>query len=106
MPKGSESQIGYTEYFSHGCDSHGQLGHAREKHASNEACVVLPKSLSFDILIAQVACGASHTLLLSAKGEVFGFGSNEFGQLGLNDRQLDCATAPLLVPPFQDSEIL
>ena len=90
--------IGYTEYFSHGRDSHGQLGHAREKYVCDEACVTVPQNLSFDILIAQVACGASHTLLLSAKGEVFGFGSNEFGQLGLNDRQLDCSTTPLLVP--------
>jgi hypothetical protein len=44
--------IGYTEFFSHGRDSHGQLGHAREKHMCEEACVMSPQNLSFDILIA------------------------------------------------------
>ena len=44
--------IGYTEFFSHGRDSHGQLGHAREKYVCEEACVMSPQNLSFDILIA------------------------------------------------------
>lgn len=56
-----------------------------------------PKSLSFDILIKQVSCGGSHTLILSKQGELFSIGSNEYGQLGLNDRQLTFTTAPLLI---------
>ena len=28
------------------------------------------------------ATGSSHTLVLTASGDVFGFGSNNFGQLG------------------------
>jgi len=44
--------IGYTEFFSHGRDSHGQLGHARDKYECEEACVMSPQNLSFDILIA------------------------------------------------------
>lgn len=86
---------GYTEYFSHGLDSLGQLGHAQNKHDPNRKLKTLvPKSLSFDILISRVACGAAHTLILSQRGELFSMGSNHQGQLGLNDRQLDFTTAP------------
>ena len=57
---------GYTEYFSQGCDYHGQLGHGQDpsQHDRNRF-VNVPKSLSFDILIREVSCGGSHTLILS-----------------------------------------
>lgn len=60
-----------------------------------------PKSLSFDILIKAVSCGGAHTLILSRQGELFSIGSNEYGQLGLNDRQLTFTTAPLLIQEIQ-----
>ena len=76
----------------------GQLGHAQSKYdPERKMKTLVPKSLSFDILISQVACGAAHTMILSQRGELFSIGSNQQGQLGLNDRQLDFATAPLLV---------
>ena len=78
--------IGYTEYYSHGCDKFGQLGHAQEKKQGRIEKICSPKSLSFDILIASVSCGSRHTLILSHKGEVFSIGCNSYGQLGLNDR--------------------
>ena len=40
-------------------------------------------------------------MILSKQGELFSIGSNEFGQLGLNDRQLNFTTAPLLVQEVQ-----
>ena len=33
--------------------------------------------------IVDASCGSSHTLLLSAKGQVYAFGLNTSGQLGL-----------------------
>jgi|TARA_B110000285_G_C14737930_1_gene429471 alpha-tubulin suppressor-like RCC1 family protein len=63
--------------------------------------VSVPKSLSFDILIKLVACGAKHSLILSKRGELFSIGSNSQGQLGLNDRELEYTTAPLLIQDFQ-----
>ena len=93
---------GYTEFFSHGCDDLGQLGHACNKENPNrQKLTKVPKSLSFDVLIDQVTCGMQHTLILSQRGELFGTGSNEFGQLGLNDRQLDYAVAPMQVLNLQ-----
>lgn len=40
------------------------------------------------VRVAQVACGASHTVVLTADGGVLTTGANEFGQLGLRDRKL------------------
>ena len=94
---------GYTEYFSVGCDFSGQLGHGAEpKKHDRSKFICVPKSLSFDILIKQVSCGAEHTLILSKKGELFSIGSNEYGQLGLNDKGLEFTTAPLLVQETQN----
>lgn len=41
--------------------------------------------------IIQVSCGLHHTVLLTAAGEVFTFGSNQYGQLGTGDLQPVCA---------------
>ena len=38
--------------------------------------------------IVSIACGDIHTLCLDRNGNVFSFGSNEFGQLGLGKRKL------------------
>ena len=65
----------------------------------------MPKSLSFDILIKDVSCGGAHTLILSKSGDLFSIGSNEFGQLGLNDRQLKFTTAPLLVQEAKNMNV-
>ena len=71
---------GYTEYFSQGCDFNGQLGHGIDpKKHNRKKYIMKPKSLSFDILIKQVNCGASFTLILSKQGELFSIGSNEYG---------------------------
>lgn len=37
--------------------------------------------------VVQVACGLHHTVVLTLAGEVFTFGSNQFGQLGTGDMQ-------------------
>ena len=43
----------------------------------------------YKIDIIKLACGSSHTCLLTAKGNVWTFGNNEYGQLGTGD----CADA-------------
>lgn len=37
--------------------------------------------------VVQVSCGLHHTVVLTLSGEVYGFGSNQFGQLGTGDMQ-------------------
>lgn len=68
------------QVFSWGLGSDGQLG------LNNfEECVRVPrniKSLS-DVQIAQVACGYWHSHALSRGGQIFSWGQNRYGQLGL-----------------------
>uniref|UniRef100_A0A7N8WX60 HECT and RLD domain containing E3 ubiquitin protein ligase 4 n=1 Tax=Mastacembelus armatus TaxID=205130 RepID=A0A7N8WX60_9TELE len=68
------------QVFSWGLGSDGQLG------LNNfEECVRVPrniKSLS-DVQITQVACGYWHSHALSRGGQVFSWGQNRYGQLGL-----------------------
>ena len=40
-----------------------------------------------DKQIIRVNCGAFHTFVVSAKGELFAFGQNKYGKLGLNIRK-------------------
>uniref|UniRef100_A0A452RYS9 Probable E3 ubiquitin-protein ligase HERC4 n=1 Tax=Ursus americanus TaxID=9643 RepID=A0A452RYS9_URSAM len=72
------------QVYAWGLDSDGQLG-----LLGSEECIRVPrniKSLS-DIQIVQVACGYYHSLALSKASEVFCWGQNKYGQLGLG---IDC----------------
>ncbi|XP_048125460.1 probable E3 ubiquitin-protein ligase HERC4 isoform X4 [Alosa alosa] len=68
------------QVFAWGLASDGQLG-----FVNSEECVRVPrniKSLS-DVCITQVACGYRHSLALAKGGQVFSWGQNKYGQLGL-----------------------
>uniref|UniRef100_A0A674PBJ8 HECT and RLD domain containing E3 ubiquitin protein ligase 4 n=1 Tax=Takifugu rubripes TaxID=31033 RepID=A0A674PBJ8_TAKRU len=68
------------QIFSWGLGSDGQLG------LNNfEECVRVPRNIKClsDVQIAQVACGYRHSHALSKGGQVFSWGQNQFGQLGL-----------------------
>lgn len=47
--------------------------------------VVLPTSTAKSGPVTQIACGLHHTVVLTQSGEVFTFGSNQYGQLGTGD---------------------
>lgn len=51
----------------------GQLGF------ESEEMLKVPKTLSFNIFIRQVACGQDHTHLLSKDGHLYSMGSNSHG---------------------------
>ena len=54
--------------------------------------------LSSSFVITSVSCGAAHTLALTKSGEgFFAWGSNEFGQLGLDFREISSLMSPELV---------
>ncbi|XP_038599484.1 probable E3 ubiquitin-protein ligase HERC4 isoform X2 [Tachyglossus aculeatus] len=68
------------QVYAWGLDTDGQLG-----LPGTEECIRVPrniKSLS-DIQIVQVSCGYYHSLALSKGSEVFSWGQNKYGQLGL-----------------------
>eukprot|EP00903_Cladosiphon_okamuranus_P014621 g13558.t2 len=69
-------------FFSFGKNDHGQLGlegdESRLAPARHKTCTGV---------IEQLACGYYHTAALSKLGEVFAFGRNDYGQLGLGHRE-------------------
>ena len=51
------------------------------------------------LYLTQIAAGSSHALALSSRGQLFGWGSNSSGQLGLGDDSLtNVVKIPTLVP--------
>jgi len=57
--------VGYTEFFSWGHDDEGQLGHGVEENSTVVRKLSMPKSLSFEVFISQVACGYHHSAFIS-----------------------------------------
>lgn len=83
--------------FSFGLNDYGQLGHGRsrtragqwriqrqQQHAVSNVIISEPVDGLEAHNITQVACGAQHTLAQNEWGEIFAWGSNSNGQLGLN----------------------
>lgn len=92
----------------------GQLGINLDPQASgeksqNEACWDLadkssPKLIrqlkANNINVSQVACGDSHSLILSTTGQVYSFGDGTFGALGIRGYIDKTVAYPSLVMPL------
>ena len=96
---------GYTEFFSWGSDSCGQLGHGFER-GNKPRKLSLPKSLSFEVKIKDLSCGFNFASFLTHLGHIFTFGDNADGQLGINDRNIQFSNSPLLVSSLSKMEQL
>ena len=62
--------------YTWGGNSTGQLGNG------NKASVLTPTQIGSNMTWTKVFCGTSHTLAINSLGELWGWGSNEFGQVG------------------------
>ncbi|XP_051945513.1 probable E3 ubiquitin-protein ligase HERC4 isoform X2 [Xyrauchen texanus] len=85
------------QVFAWGLGSDGQLG-----LTNIEECVRVPrtvKSLS-EVHITQVACGYLHSLALARGGQIFSWGQNKYGQLGLGT-QGACVSSPHVIQSLQ-----
>jgi len=67
-----------------GDNYHGQLGLGNEQSRPHEAQHYIPTQLP-GIKAKAVSAGENHTVIVDLKGEVWTFGSNAYGQLGLGD---------------------
>jgi alpha-tubulin suppressor-like RCC1 family protein len=67
------------DLYSFGCGLRGQLGHGDVRSQDNP---ILIEALA-GIKIIDLACGAFHTIVVSSFGDVYSFGWNTNGQLGL-----------------------
>ncbi|KAL4230611.1 E3 ubiquitin-protein ligase mycbp2 [Mactra antiquata] len=64
------------------------LDNEQETEQSNKIVSLPPQDItvgSGDMPITQISCGMHHTVVLLQNGEVYTFGSNQYGQLGLGD---------------------
>jgi hypothetical protein len=70
-----------NQLYTYGKNTFGQLGQG------NEDITYLPKLIKLDpkISIVKVACGGEHTLALSTTNDLYSWGLNVFGQLGLGN---------------------
>ena len=60
-----------------------------------------PISGSDEVKIKQVALGEAHTLVLTAKGSLYTFGWNEFGQLGVVSDEGQSSGIESTLPSFK-----
>ncbi|KAL9647319.1 hypothetical protein ABK040_011686 [Willaertia magna] len=67
-----------------GDNRYGQLGF--EKLRSSYKPIVL-SALSQQYNISKISCGAFHTIVLTSDNELFAFGRNHYGQLGIGDQR-------------------
>ncbi|KFZ57880.1 E3 ISG15--protein ligase HERC5, partial [Podiceps cristatus] len=72
------------ELFTWGQNGHGQLG-----IGSQTAFITQPQLVERlkGISLAQIAAGGAHSAAVSLSGAVYSWGKNDFGQLGLGDRE-------------------
>eukprot|EP00656_Telonema_subtile_P014505 TRINITY_DN17440_c0_g2_i1.p1 TRINITY_DN17440_c0_g2~~TRINITY_DN17440_c0_g2_i1.p1 ORF type:complete len:171 (-),score=52.16 TRINITY_DN17440_c0_g2_i1:8-520(-) len=89
-----------------GCSADGQLGRPGQPGARFDG---LPRPMEDEAGVqpkgSQVACGFTHTLLLTPEGDVLACGSNLSGQLGLLG-EYNCQMHPAAVPCFEGKKCL
>lgn len=87
------------ELWTWGLNTHGQCGVQDQEVIS---APVQPFKGSDHSSMSFVACGGKHTLALSANSEVFAWGNNEFGQLGLAADEFESFHTPREVFYFKE----
>ncbi len=90
--------------YSWGSNNYSQCGIVDEKGSfahqiDDPQCIEI---LRDDVQILSASCGASHSLLLSKDGDVYGMGSNKQGELGLDF--VSTQLQPTLIEEFKGEE--
>ncbi|XP_069702468.1 probable E3 ubiquitin-protein ligase HERC4 isoform X3 [Periplaneta americana] len=85
----------WGQVFSWGSDSHGQLGTGLAENNNTQLNPKMIKALATSHVI-QITCGQNHCLALTQNGELYAWGCNSYGQLGLGT-QSDSQQKPCLV---------
>lgn len=85
-------------------DEEGQLGLGENR---NKRYYTGPRFCSFNVIILEVSCGKDHSGMIAQNGYVYmmgiyklkgcRLGSNAFGKLGINNKQMRNSVSPVLV---------
>jgi RCC1 and BTB domain-containing protein len=67
--------------YSWGNNTWGQLGRGNTTNQKTPQKILLNN----DEIIKSICCGYAHSLLLTTKGDIYAFGWNRFGQIGIGD---------------------
>ncbi|XP_015787614.1 probable E3 ubiquitin-protein ligase HERC3 [Tetranychus urticae] len=89
------------QIFSWGCNQFGQLGLAKDFESIGKPSLI--KILAHQCVI-QICSGAHHSLALTKNGEIYSWGANNLGQLGLGYKN-PSANKPHLITSLQASPI-
>ncbi|KAI8468357.1 MAG: regulator of chromosome condensation 1/beta-lactamase-inhibitor protein II [Monoraphidium minutum] len=87
---GLEHTVAITakDILSWGSNEYGQLGHGDHALQASDVCSrPMPVKVLHDVMVTQVVCGRFHTVCVTAQSQVFAWGHNSAGQLGLGDRR-------------------
>ncbi|GAX82152.1 hypothetical protein CEUSTIGMA_g9580.t1 [Chlamydomonas eustigma] len=87
--------------FTFGLNDKGQLGHSRD-----EQHVPYPLEVGLPDAIRAVSAGEHHTLCVTTSGEVWAFGSNECGQLGIGQEFEHKYVEPRLVKQLKGVNVV
>jgi alpha-tubulin suppressor-like RCC1 family protein len=68
--------------YSWGWNNCGQLGIGNTVDSNEPKFVAVIDDNKCNVFIEKISCGRFHSLLLSSDGNIYAFGSNEFGELG------------------------
>lgn len=89
------------DVWSWGWGAHGQLGLGDSK--DRDLPTVIPELSGEDVVA--LSCGDRHSFATTADGRVFGWGSNEFGQLGCGKKG-DTVLRPKLIKGLQGLKVV
>lgn len=81
-----EAYENYGTVVGFGSNENGQLGLGNIRNTSVPLRILAGFEL-YGIRAKSVSCGALHTMIINVSGNVWAFGSNQYNQLGLGDRQ-------------------
>jgi alpha-tubulin suppressor-like RCC1 family protein len=84
------------QLYAFGSDEYGQLGNGKsdaEPHPTPEA-IALPGERGS---IKEIAAGRNHSLVVTRRGQLFAFGSDQYGQLGNGKTEETPTSTPTLV---------
>jgi alpha-tubulin suppressor-like RCC1 family protein len=96
---GSKHSLALTKsshVFSWGLNDKGQLGNGEGEDSNVPKVVKVEDENKKSVICTKISCGSKHSLLLSSDGEIYAFGNNEFGQLGIEN--LDNKSFPTKIP--------
>lgn len=67
------------------------------------SCALKPTLVhSLRYLVQQIAFGSYHAIALCKNNQIYSWGSNDFGELGIKEIK-DCITYPRVIRTFQDN---